>query len=273
MEDEQSSYQSEPEITESHEQEQLTETTETVTTQEEVAPKGFNVKYNKEDRFIPESEATTYIQKGLNYDKVNERAQQLEGQAKYLERQAKISGFTSVDEYMKALDAYEQQQTIEQEAQRMNVDPETYAQYFQPVNQKLQQYEQELTTLRQQQEAREQQERGNQAWGELYKEFPSLADTANLFSEGKNPEWFNTDMQQMLEMGYQPLHAYKLANQDSLFKQREQEVLARVTARDGKQVLPSIDSPNNAQVSFADMSFDEIQKISERVRRGERITG
>lgn len=270
MEDEQqAAYQSEQ--IESTEQETQTEAVETVTTQEP-APEGFTVKYNKEDRFVAKDEAPTWIQKGLNYDKVNERAQQLEAQTKYLEKQAKISGYASVEEYTKALDAYEQQQRIEQEASRMGVDPDTYAQYFAPVNQQLTELQQKVQTYEQQMTAQQQQEQQQQQWGELYNAYPNLSETSTAFNEGKQPEWFTPQMQELVGMGYKPVHAYELAHKDTLFRQKEQEVLARVTGRDGKQVLPSNDSPNNLQFDPANMSFDDIQKISERVRRGERIT-
>lgn len=271
MEDEQqAAYQSEQ--NESYEQETQTEAADTVTTQETAAPEGFTVKYNKEERFVSKDEAPNWIQKGLNYDKVQERAQQLEAQAKYLEKQARISGYTSVDEYVKALDAYEQQQQIEQEANKMGVDPDTYAQYFAPVNQQLSELQQKVQTYEQQATAQQQAELSKRQWGELYTAHPSLSETSNAFDDGKAPEWFTPQMQDFVKRGYEPLHAYELAHKDTLFQQREQQVLARVTGRDGKQVLPSVDSPNNMQFDPANMSNEDIQKISERVRRGERIT-
>lgn len=272
MEDEQqAAYQSDEQI-ESYEQDTQTEAVDTATTQETPAPEGFNVKYNKEDRFVSKDEAPTWIQKGLNYDKISERAQQLEAQTKYLEKQARISGYASVEEYTKALDAYEQQQRIEQEAQRMGVDPDTYAQYFAPVNEKASALEQKLQALESQLTAQQQQEQQQQSWGELYNAYPNLTETSTAFNEGKQPEWFTPQMQDLVSKGYAPVHAYELAHKDTLFRQKEQEVLARVTGRDGKQVLPSVDSPNNMQFDPTNMSFEEIQKISERVRRGERIT-
>lgn len=271
MEDQQAAYQSEQ--IESYEQEPNTEAADPVTTQEEPpAPEGFTVRYNKEDRFVAKDEAPTWIQKGLNYDKVNERAQQLEAQTKYLEKQARISGYASVDEYMQALDAYEQQQQIEREASRIGVDPETYSQYFAPVNQQLTELQQKVQTYEQQMTAQQQQERAQQSWGELYKQYPALAETSSAFDQGQTPDWFTTEMQDLVQMGYKPVHAYELAHKDTLFRQREQEVLARMTGRDGKQVLSSVDSPNNIQFDPSNMSDAQIQEISARVRRGERIT-
>lgn len=267
MDEEQGSYQAEEVI----EQEQ-TESTETVTTQEEVAPTGHRVKYNGEEKLVSYDEAPTWIQKGMNYDKVSERAQQLESQTKYLEKMARIEGYGSVDEYVKAIDAYEQNQRIQQEAQRMNIDPEAYEQYFQPVNQQLNELQQKVQTYEQQATAQQQQEQTKQAWGELYSTHPNLVESSASFNDGKNPDWYSPQMQELVGMGYKPVHAYELANKETLFKQKEQETLARLTGRDAKQVLSSIDSPNTMTLNPADMTNAEIQAISERVRRGERIT-
>jgi hypothetical protein len=268
MDEDQGLYQAEEVI----EQETQTEAAETVTTQEAAAPEGFTVKYNKEDRFVAKDEAPTWIQKGLNYDKVHERAQQLEAQTKYLEKQAKIYGYATVDEYTKAVDEYEQQQQIQQEAQRIGVDPDTYAQYFAPVNDQLSELQQKVMTYEQQMTQAQQQAQLNETWGELYSQYPGLVETSTAFNEGKNPDWFTQDMQQLVQMGYKPVHAYELAHKNTLFQQKEQETIARLTGRDQKQVLPSRDSPNNVQFDPNNMSDAEIQAISERVRRGERIT-
>ena len=75
----------EPIETASAEQSSFTPTDAPVTTQEAPAePQGIKVKYNKEERVIGYDEAPDWIQKGLNYDKVSERATQAEAQAKQL---------------------------------------------------------------------------------------------------------------------------------------------------------------------------------------------
>lgn len=260
-------YQSEATETETQ-----TEAAETVTTQETAAPEGFTVKYNKEDRFVGKDEAPTWIQKGLNYDKVHERAQQLETQTKYLEKRARQEGFTDVNAYLEAIDAFEQQQQIDRESQRMGVDPETYAQYFQPVNQELSQLKTQLQTYESQLTERQQQDESNAKWGALYSEFPSLVESSQAFNNGESPEWFNDAMKGFVARGYDPVDAYRLSHADTINRQKEQEVLARVTGRDGKQVLPSVDSPNNVQFDPSNMSDEQIKAISERVQRGERIT-
>ena len=271
MDEEQAAYQSEQ--TESIEsQETHTEAAETATTQETAAPEGFTVKYNKEDRFVGKDEAPTWIQKGLNYDKVHERAQQLEGQTKYLERQARISGYDSVDEYMTALDQYEQNQQIEQEARRMGLDPELYAEHLHPVKAELNEVKKQLQSFQQQQSESEKRTQSVAQWNDLYSAYPVLSETSQAFGEGKAPEWLTPQMQELVDAGYKPIHAYELAHKETLFRQKEQEVLANVTGRGAKQILPSVDQPNNMQFNPADMSFDQIQELSRRARSGERIT-
>lgn len=271
--------QSEPEVieTESHETPIETggESQEPVTTQEEYDI----IKYNKEEVKIPVSERQNYLQKGYNYDKVQQRAQELEQRSKdleartaYLEKRARQEGFNDVESYLKAIDDLERQQQYEREAARMGIDTDVYGQYFAPVNQELSQLKQELNTYKQQLTEKQQQEQRESMWGELYNSYPGLVESSQAFREGKTPEWFTKDMQELVSMGYKPIHAYELAHKNTLFQQKEQEALARVLGRDQKQVLPSKDSPNNVQFDPANMSFDEIQKISERVRRGERIT-
>lgn len=190
----------------------------------------------------------------------------------YLERQARIAGFRDVSEYMEALDQYEQQQQMEREASKMGLDLDTYQQYFAPVSQELEQLRSKVQSFEQQQQQKETTERNQSLWKSLYDTYPSLLESANAFTEGNNPEWYNDRMQSLVSKGYDPIDAYELAHKDTLFRQKEQEVLARVTGRDAKQILPSNDRPNNVQFDPANMSMDEILKLSERVQRGERIT-
>ena len=73
----------------------------------------FEVVYNKETRKVKKSEAPSYIQKGMNYDKVKSRADQAEADKAimetHLQRAAKIQGFDNVDEYLKAVEKAEQE--------------------------------------------------------------------------------------------------------------------------------------------------------------------
>ena len=78
-----------------------TETNTPDTTQE--TSTGHRIKYNGEEKIISYDEAPTWIQKGMNYDKVAERAKEAETFQKNLDRIAKHYGFDSHDESSKRL--------------------------------------------------------------------------------------------------------------------------------------------------------------------------
>jgi hypothetical protein len=194
--------------------------------------------------------------------------EEIRAENSYLDKQAQIYGYRDRNEYKQALDTHLAQQAMEQEAARQGIDPDIYAQHLQPLSQENEQLKQRLQGY----EQTEHQKQVSQSWSDLYSAYPNLSEDAKSWGKGENPNFYTDQMQQLIGMGYQPVHAYELAHKDTLFKQKEQEVVARLTGRDGKQVLSSIDSPNTMTLNFADMSDAEIQAISARVQRGERIT-
>lgn len=239
-----------------------TETVEPVTTQEPVTePRGINVKYNKEDRFVPEEEVSTWVQKGLNYDKVQERATLADQYQQKLERIAKFYGYESHDEFSQAFEQAEQEKRVQEEAQKLGVDENVIREHLSPLKQQLSKYESELQTLRQQESVRQ-----------VESEVTSLKAKYPDFDQYQEKVF---DMMLKGEVNSMET-AYRLASYDdkiaAVAKQKEQEVLANVTRRGEKQVLPSNDGASSTQFSIANASLDDIRAISERVRRGERIT-
>ena len=97
------------------------------------------IKYNKEDVKIPVTQRQEYLQKGYNYDKVKQRADELEKSATYLDRVAKISGYQNTDELFQAIEQAEEQERIQRESQKFGVDESVYRKHFEPVNNELQQ--------------------------------------------------------------------------------------------------------------------------------------
>jgi hypothetical protein len=234
------------------------ETSDPVTTQEAPTepPKGFTVKYNKEERFVSEDEAPTWIQKGLNYDKVAERAALAEQYQQHLERTAKYHGFESVDEYVSELSRVEQERIIAEEAKKYGVPEDFIRQELAPLKGELETLRQERTKLEQERNAVRVRDEVTQ----LKAKYPDF--------EQREQEVF----QFALENGYKLEDAYRLVTYEDRIKQAQQETIAKVTGRDQKQILPSNDQPNNIQYDPNNMSTDEILKLSERVQRGERIT-
>lgn len=255
MEEEQGSYQAE-EVVESQEAPIEVSSEEPVTTQEEFD----EITYNKETVKIPVAERKNYLQKGYNYDKVQAKASELEGQVKYLEKRARQEGFDDVQSYLKAIDEFEQQQQIQAEASKYGV-PEDF------IRAELQPLKSELEQLRQEREKYQQ----NDVVRQIDSEIATLSQKYDDFAGMKDEV-----MDFAIERGYKLEDAYRLMTYESKMEQaalkKEQETLARVTGRDAKQVLPSKDSPNNVQFDPANMTFDEIAAVSRRVQNGERIT-
>jgi hypothetical protein len=227
---------------------------EPVTTQEEYD----TIKYNKEEIKIPVSERQTYLQKGYNYDKVNERAKEAEAYQQSLERIAKFYNFDSHSEYMAALDEHERQQEIQKEAEKYGVPEDFIRGELKPLKDELEQLKQERAQLTE-------RERERQLQSELEK------------VKSANPDfdqYFDT-IADLFKQGYSLEHAYRLASYEDkmskLGQEKEQEVLARVTGRDQKQVLSSNDKPANLAFSPANMSTADIMDISRRVQAGEKI--
>jgi hypothetical protein len=184
----------------------------------------------------------------------------IKSQSKSLEKRARQEGFDDVQAYLKAIDEFEQQQQIQAEASKYGV-PEDF------IRAELQPLKSELEQLRQEREKFQQNEVVRQVDSEIatlsqkYDDFAGMKDEVLNFA---------------IEKGYRLEDAYRLmtyeAKMEAAALKKEQETLARITGRDAKQVLPSKDSPNNVQFDPANMSFEEIKALSQRVQSGERIT-
>ena len=202
----------------------------------------FEVKYNKENMRISRDEAPTYIQKGLNYDKVNQKATDYE---QHLQRVAQITGYSSIDELIQAAQQAEEQQRVQNEAQRLGMDEEAYRQYIAPMND-------ELSTVKKQMEEMRVESFKKQIDAEL--------------NELKKDENFPKYEQAMFEMatkyGMTLTEAYEIASLrglkeqiPSLQQQAEQKVVDQIKARQGKHVETH---DENASVSL-NLSPEELK--------------
>lgn len=218
------------------------------TIQEEVSPQAqqaFRVKYNKEEVEVPYDQAPDYIQKGMNYDKVQQRATEYE---QSLNRMAQLSGYASVDEMVQAMNELEQQQQIQIEAQRMGVDEETYNQYFQPV-------QQELTTLKSQVEEFQMKEIQRQIDSELneLKQNPDFAQHEQAMFDIANQ--YGMTLKDAYE--FASLRALRSQLPD-IQQQSKQQVLDQIKSRQGKHVETS---DNNVAIGL-DLTPQEIEMAS-----------
>lgn len=226
-------------------------------------PDGIRVRYNKEERVIPHEEAPTWIQKGLNYDKLQERSTQLEQQAKSLERVAKAYGFPDVDSYMTALDEYERQQEIEQEARRLGVEPDVVARFreeLNPLKDKLSQYEQQMQSVREQ-EATLKVEREVTDLKAKYPDFDQYKDRAFDLA---------------INSGYRLEDAYKLASYEDKMantaKQTESETIRKL--QQNASTTPGALGAEGAEhkTGFAAMSREDQRKFIAEVKAGRRTS-
>lgn len=239
------------------------------------------IKYNKEEIKIPVSERQTYLQKGYNYDKVQQQLQEQSQAAKTaqerLDKVARFSGYEDHEAFMEAISQAEEQQKIQSQAQelatQMGVTEEQAMAYMQnslnPLQSKMSQMEQELQ--RYQQSAKD---------AEIMTAITSVENAKDANGNLLHPD-FREHSDRMFEimgrLNMQPTKeafesAYKLATYDNVRAKTEQEVLANVTGRDAKRVLSSSDKPASVKLDPATMSSEELRQVSERVQRGEKIT-
>lgn len=116
-------------------------------------PQTFKVKHLKEEKEISYDEAPTYIQKGLDYDRVKTKYEETKPVLDFIEGLAKQNSM-SVNEYMTAVKEYEKQQEIEALANQNSLNPELAAELY-----LLRQERAERTRLQQEQESKAKQEK------------------------------------------------------------------------------------------------------------------
>lgn len=242
--------------------EQISETIETPTEgndsppQEE--PRGIKVKYNKEERFVPEDEVSSWVQKGLNYDKVSEKAQQAERLQQTLDRTAKINGFADHEAYIAALDEYEMDQRIKEEADRLNVSEDAIREHIQPLRQ-------ELDELKGRDKLRAEEDMVRTVEAKLNS---MEGDTANYPDFAKHK---GTILQYAAEKGYALEDAYKIVTFDdrlnSARMQAQQETIRNLQQNaDSSTGSLGADSPEHGG-GYSAMSPAERKALREQNRR------
>jgi hypothetical protein len=222
------------------------------------APEGIRVKFNKEERLIGLDEAPAYIQKGLNYDKVQEKATQYE---QNMLRTAKFYGFDNVEDYVAALDQAEQDRLIQQEAERY----EQYGVSEDFIRSELQPLRGELAQVKAEREALQRERMEVQVNRELTEARTKYPDFDN---------YGDTVFEMVTQRGYSIEHAYMVASyQDKLThatKQAEAETIRKLqqNAESSPGALGQGDVEH--QTGFASLSKAERRKFREEVKQGRR---
>lgn len=135
-------------------------------TQQATAPQTIKIKYNHEEKEIPLDEATNYIQKGMNYDKVYEQLNSLQSNPAlgFVENLAKTSGMT-IEQYIEAANKQIEQDRLNQLIQQ-NI-PEDLAKEIMANRQFRQQYEAKQKDI-------EAQEKRNADYQTFVKTYPDI---------------------------------------------------------------------------------------------------
>lgn len=262
----------------------MDEPTDTPTTEEPEAPAGetkrtLKLKYNGEEKDVDEEEARTLAQKGMNYDKVQQRLQeqqnaldelaQLQGYKDHAELLAKLPELKERQKQTKENEYNELRQSLREEALEAGLDPDKLEKYID--NHPLMQEAKNVLRSQQDLSAKTHEERELSKWDEMYKLLPEGADKPKLFFKDgmlhfdspERPSWYTADIQAKIERGYDPVDAFKLANegktQAQVKKQTEQRVIKEQQLGIRSQVQgagsPDVD-PNDlspAQIALAEL--------------------
>lgn len=213
------------------------------------------IRYNKQEIKIPVSERQTYLQKGYNYDKLQNQYQEAQRQAQLADRIAKMQGFDSFDAFETALNEYEQEQQMRLEAEKLGVDESVIRDHLNPLKS-------ELDALKRQNEVYQRAEYERQV----------RATVDQLRSKYSDFDAYSDQIVELTGKGYELEDAYRLASYADVNKRIEQEIMARIRERGDKQILSSADRGSNQKLNPTHMSLEDIESISARVARGERIS-
>lgn len=233
-----------------------------VTTQE--PPKGLTVKYNKEERFIPDEELPQWVQKGLNYDKVQEKAKQADTYQQNLDRLARLHGYDSHDGLMKAVEETERNREIESEAKqlanRLGIDQEAA---MEVIRDNMRPLKSEVTELRQKLSQYEQQA--------AVQTVQSIVN--DLKEKYTDFEKYEQNVYDLGLKGYDLEHAYIIASHQEKAQQiklqAEQEALQKLqqNAATSTGALGK-DSPDEA-FGYMSMTAAERRAFRDKVKRGQ----
>jgi hypothetical protein len=225
-------------------QQELTQNQEPVTTQE---PQFFELKYNKEPVKVSYDEAPTYIQKGLNYDKVYQQSQEYKQD---LELFSDLTGIPFDELRQRALEAKQQQQL--QRYEEAGINPDVLNQFL--SSHPDIQYAKEMRAREQ-----EQQQIKSEV-DQLRERFPDLQ------ASELTDELFQLREQRNIPL----LHAYLEMNFSKLAQQKEQEAIQKIQ----NNAVTSPGSLGGGDVSHTtnikNLSSNDFNSLVDQVLRGER---
>lgn len=195
--------------------------------------KGITVKFNKEETFIEEDKVPELARKGLNYDKVEGRAKELQGT---LDRAAKIAGYTDHAAYVADFDRLEQQKLQEKQQEQdtlredllsqleLNGVDRAHAEAFIENHPLIKQGKEAIEAI---QKVSSQAE-ADKRWQPLYEAHPELIEDSQAFKRGEMPAFFTPELQALVARGNDPLLAYEHLNRDKIQQQTKKATEQRI---------------------------------------------
>ena len=160
-------------------------------TKTEAQPFGLMVKYNGEERSLGEAEAREFAQKGMNYDKLHERAETLQ---KQLEELQNSKEFSVLDKFARqaGLDRAQYMEQLEKEIQRQEKEKLTDQGYTDEMadeilenRRNLNTTNEELERVKAQLEKYERQSQNTQKWAQFLRAHPEVEGFDSLPDEVK----------------------------------------------------------------------------------------
>lgn len=216
---------------EEHGDENQTEPDETSKEEDEDNYKPFleelskKVKYNKESVNVESiDDVVSNYQKGLNYDKLQERLTNLENSKamSYIKNKAEELGM-SIDDYMEQVEQYEQDQQKQREQEELeemiaNGVPEDVAKEVVATSQLRKELQQEKNRLEREKEERLKQESKDKEYADFIKEFPDVKAEdipKDVFLNAENSSLREAYMKYQLEEQRKQIEILKKNNENS----------------------------------------------------------
>ena len=183
------------------------------------------VKYNKESVNVESmDDVISNYQKGLNYDKLQEKLNNLENSKamSYITNKAQELGM-SVDEYMEQVEQYEKEQQKQRDQERLeemisNGVPEDVAKEVVATSQLRKELQIEKNKIEQEKKKREEQESKDKEYAEFIKEFPDVKAEdipKDVFLNAQNSSLKEAYMRYQLEEQKKQIEILKKNNSNS----------------------------------------------------------
>ena len=182
------------------------------------------VKYNKESVQIDSiDDVVNNYQKGLNYDKLQEKLSNLENSRamSYITNKAQELGM-SVDEYMEQVEEYEKEQQQQREQEKLedmiaNGVPEDVAKEVIATSQLRKELQAEKNKLEQEKKEKEDKESKDKEYADFIKEFPDVKPEdipKEVFEDAENSSLREAYMKYQLEEQRKQIEILKKQNEN-----------------------------------------------------------